>query len=598
MRRGLIVLCASAGWVLLLAGAASADTCSIKERDPQHCENTAWVPGVFVAGGGTATAVTVIRKIPGHSGGTTTLIETTPDGRRVWKRPKFKPQRKTAKGTLDPWDPPIDRQRDKWNKDGEVWDPETRSWRPPRPDELEELPPWESPVTKSMPRDQVPESCRGLYDAYAAKQDEQHWLDITRAELEQRLERAIRLLFNNQVKAGIQISGDLAAAGSTVGSGVATGLKGATGAAGGVGRALGAGVDLQNLNDLLSRRNALMKSVDDLPDVRNSRQFKEYWTNKTATAELDLPKADIARKRLGELETVKENMSRRMSKAQQARTPHQHTLTRGPSDIEGLEEQLARNLTDPKAELAHVQKKIRQVEGTAGPSGRPRRPTEQYRLDELERLEERQYQLTRQIDDITRDAQGKIKDVRDRMKAAQQALDDHDKAGYAQLAKDAEAANVEARNLVTQLHQLEDVSAADLARYRRLRDQAAYDAAAAEQLARLKIQPQLDTINAQINDIRDKLVKLNTPEDPSLPVKAIQSLLGPLIAGWEKLFGSGNTPKEMVEILLMNKQAVLLAEQDLVRLKAEQDALSAALQRAKQALDACIAANKAAAPAG
>jgi len=72
----------------------------------------------------------------------------------------------------NPWDPPEDEQRQRWEKDRLVWDPGTSSWRPPKPGEIPRPPnaPEDGPYQRNHPRDQCPAECVGLWDQYSAVQ--------------------------------------------------------------------------------------------------------------------------------------------------------------------------------------------------------------------------------------------------------------------------------------------------------------------------------------------------------------------------------------------------------------------------------------------
>src|SRR5687767_7958574 len=68
-RRIVITVLMAGGLVFLLSGTAQADTCKLGE--PDHCKNTAWVPGVTSIVAGTAAAATAAKgvKNAGKKGG-------------------------------------------------------------------------------------------------------------------------------------------------------------------------------------------------------------------------------------------------------------------------------------------------------------------------------------------------------------------------------------------------------------------------------------------------------------------------------------------------------------------------------------------------
>ena len=69
----------------------------------------------------------------------------------------------------NPFDPTGQERRDKWAKEGLVWDPRELGWRRPKPEEIPppENPPEEAPpYQRQNPRNKTPPECLNLYDEY------------------------------------------------------------------------------------------------------------------------------------------------------------------------------------------------------------------------------------------------------------------------------------------------------------------------------------------------------------------------------------------------------------------------------------------------
>lgn len=87
--------------------------------------------------------------------------------------PEMKTPKDYGPGKDNPWDPPIEKQREMWEKEGLVWDPDTLSWRKPRPNEIpppKGMPEKPTPYERQKPRSEVPGACVVFYDRYVAAQ--------------------------------------------------------------------------------------------------------------------------------------------------------------------------------------------------------------------------------------------------------------------------------------------------------------------------------------------------------------------------------------------------------------------------------------------
>jgi hypothetical protein len=125
---------------------------------------------------------------------------------------------------------------------------------------------------------------------------------------------------------------------------------------------------------------------------------------------------------------------------------------------------------------------------------------------------------------------------------------------------------------LVELHQLEDVTPADVLYLQKMREQAEFELAVARTAARQKIEKEMQSLSRRITDIEEKLAKLNAdPEPAALPVQVVQNLLGPAALWVEKKFGSGDSPGDIVRILQENQQAILIEEMNITRAKAAYD---------------------------
>ncbi|MGH8975496.1 MAG: hypothetical protein ACRD0C_20110, partial [Acidimicrobiia bacterium] len=106
--------------------------------------------------------------------------------------------------------------------------------------------------------------------------------------------------------------------------------------------------------------------------------------------------------------------------------------------------------------------------------------------------------------------------------------------------------------------QLEDVTEVEVLQLRQLRDDAHYQLTVARVGARERLGRELRMIDEEIASLQKKLDRLDLPPpEPSAPVRLLEAVAGPLMVAVERLVGGGDSPEEVVRILLENKKAVL-----------------------------------------
>ena len=152
------------------------------------------------------------------------------------RRPKFK-EPSTAYATpppgysdrrANPWDPDVEEQRKRWDKDKVVWDPDTLSWRLPRfPDEFIDLPEDLAPVEALIPEDNVPAKCLNTYRRYIGEQVGARTMQQEIFELAERYNAADRVLRTNILRANVQLGFDVGLAVGGMAQSVAEGARAA-----------------------------------------------------------------------------------------------------------------------------------------------------------------------------------------------------------------------------------------------------------------------------------------------------------------------------------------------------------------------------------
>lgn len=151
----------SALWVFYFANVVHASDCPPNDPSRIDCANAA------------QTANNPATPASGTVAGTGTSIAIDRLRNRRRGRSTPKPPTDYGPGRTNVWDPPVDEQTRKWVDDGLVWDPQTLSWRPPKPGEIPpppDAPEKPPPYELQHPRDKVPPDCLELYDAYVKEQ--------------------------------------------------------------------------------------------------------------------------------------------------------------------------------------------------------------------------------------------------------------------------------------------------------------------------------------------------------------------------------------------------------------------------------------------
>lgn len=162
----------------LLVSTAHADDCMRYIQNPvnfltvprgliEDCQRTpgaqALLTGLAASLAGSAAGATVASIL-------TQMAQQPQTGQRF--PTTIKPPREYG-GRPNVWDPTVEEQQNRWIKEHLVWDPQTLSWRPPRPGEVPpppDAPEDPPPYQRQNPRDKVPVDCLDLYDAYVKQQ--------------------------------------------------------------------------------------------------------------------------------------------------------------------------------------------------------------------------------------------------------------------------------------------------------------------------------------------------------------------------------------------------------------------------------------------
>jgi hypothetical protein len=506
----------------------------------------------------------------------TAVVVTWVNGRRVRRKPKFKPRRKTERGA-SVFDPTEDQQRRRWNEDQQVWDPETYTYRPARPDDLVE----EAPLVPAagVRAEDVPPTCRPLYDLYAVQSDQQQWLVTAIKESEARHQTLEQLFVANKARALLQMAAPIveAAVGlGTAGVGAARGslLRAGSTAAGNAARARTAA----RLDDAMARRARMWNTgIEADPAVARARALHTLYENKTRSAELNLPKAAAARARLEEMDAVAANLRRKQGQAYFGKRPAgfpddpdvaalpnraalEQQISRIKDQIESLERPLEDGIRRVEAELADVRRRLRiNDEGTLG--GRKAQTgkvgAQAYAAEAREQLVWRQNRLHGELAELRSKLSGdQIRNLDDRLRAAEAELRAH--PGWDELVIDETRATREANRALRTTWQLDDVTDAEVVQLRQLRDDAHFQLTVARTAARERFDRELRMVNHEIDGLQKQLERLDVPPpQPSGPVRLVQTLMAPVGLLMDRLIGSGDSPEEIIRILLENKKAVL-----------------------------------------
>ena len=506
----------------------------------------------------------------------TAVVVTWVNGRRVRRKPTFKPRRKTERGA-SVFDPTPDQQRRRWNEDQHVWDPETYTYRPARPDDLVEEEPLAPPA--GVRAEDVPPRCRPLYDLYTVQSDQEQWLLEVIKESEARHRNLEQLFVANKARALLQMSAPIveAAVGmGTAGVSAARGslLRAGSAAAGNAAKARTA----SRLDDAMARRARMWNSgIEADPAVARARALHTLYENKTRRAELNLPKAAAARARLEEMDAVAANLRRKQGPAYFGKRPAgfpgdpdvpalpnraalEQQISRIKDQIESFERSVGDGIKRVEAELRDVQRRLRiNDEGTLG--GRPAQTgkvgAQAYAAEAREQLVWRQNRLHGELAELRSKLSGdQIRTLDDRLRAAEAELRAH--PGWDELVIDETRASQEANRALRTTWQLEDVTDAEVAQLRQLRDDADFQLTVARTAAKERFDRELRMVNHEIDALQKQLERLDVPPpQPSAPVRLVQTLMAPVGLLMDKLIGSGDSPEEIIRILLENKKAVL-----------------------------------------
>ncbi|MGH8975192.1 MAG: hypothetical protein ACRD0C_18560, partial [Acidimicrobiia bacterium] len=461
-------------------------------------------------GGSTGTLVAIAGVTVG-----TALIVTVVNGRRVRRRPTFKPRRKTASGALNVWDPTTDQQRRRWNEDQQVWDPDSATYRPARPEDLVDAEPLVPPP--GMRAEDVPARCRPLYDLYVHQSEQQQWLETAIKDSEAR-HRKLELFFQqNKARALVQTAAPI------VETALSVGTAGVTAARGGLVGATRAGVrsaakkSAARLDDAMARRARLLSTdVEADPGVQRARALHTLYENKARNAEKNLPKAQAARAGFDEMEAEARTLRAKQGRAYAGKRPPgfpddpavpalpnraalEQRIAKLKHELERLERPIWEGINKAEAELADVQRRLRiNQEGTLG--GRRAQTgkvgAQAYAADARQELMARQHRIQSELSQLrSKLGEEHLRWLDGQMRTAEAELEAH--PGWHDLVRDEARATREAERALRTSWQLEDVTEVEVLQLRQLRDDAHYQLTVARVGARERLGRELRMLDEE-----------------------------------------------------------------------------------------------------
>jgi hypothetical protein len=479
---------------------------------------------------------------------------------------------------------------------------------------------------------QVPDACSGAKQSYEDSRERLQTLREAAQNLSEQLRRAEIIHANNIIKANMVVGFEV---GSVIGGAVGDLAQSVGRPRGSAPRQqidnwkppskLGAKMAqaLQVANEALEAARSKVKvitdevallasKIDEMVEnstaVRNARDLQTYWFNKLESALTDLPKATAARKQFAELDELAKKQGRLISKGAEARAPLQRAVLQGTAELEGLEAIAQKAAAPVREELAELDKAIKGIDATVGPGGK-KGPLGPDRARRLERMQEMRSELVDKISEIELEHGRKISDHKAKLEATRKQLSDlDDQPGWKELLADRERTSAQLQDVTTQLHQLEEVTEADVLRYKAAADKAASDLleargaakaqefADADHLARRLEQAKFNELLAQdaLDNLRRNAESIEVGATPRIPEGADQGWAIGRIVRWpirvfgELVFGVGQSPEEIVAILRKGFANIELLRTGYTAIAAEGDAEHARATTFRKALDDCI----------
>ncbi len=494
---------------------------------------------------------------------------------------------------------------------------------------------WRRKSTKPLPPSNigdVPDACAGAKASYEGSRERVLTLREAAQDLADQLRRAETIHANNIIKANMAVGFEI---GSVIGGTVGD-LAQAVGRPRGsaprqqiddwkppskLGAKMAKALEVANeaidaararVTMILEEMAALRAKIDEMVAntdlVRNAKQMHEFWSNKLETALADLPKAVAARKQYADLDALAKKQSQLITKGTAIRAPLERALIALPNEIEGAE-LFAKRMIDPvKDEIAQIERRIKRAEGTIGPGGR-RSPLSPDRARTLEQLQEAQAELHEKLSGLERKHGQEIADLKSKLETSRKQLKElDDQPGWKELLADRDRTSASLQDTARTLHQLEDVTEADVARLRTQVSQAAADLvdatgltkaqalAGVDDKARVLERAQFDLALAEdaLHNLRRHVEIEGGVTTARIPAGAEQGWSIGRVVRWplrvfgELVFGVGQSPEEIMAILRKGFENIELLRTGYTAIAAEADAEHARAAKLRQALDDCI----------
>jgi hypothetical protein len=481
---------------------------------------------------------------------------------------------------------------------------------------------------------EVPDACAGAKTSYEDSRERLQTLRDAQQNLSEQLRRAEIIHANNIIKANMVVGFEVGSViGGTVGD-LAQSLGRPRGSAprqqidnwkppSKLGAKMAQALQVANealevartrVKIIADQMDVLRSKIDDMVEnstaVRNARDLQTYWFNKLEAALVDLPKATAARKQWAELDELAKKQGRLIAKGAEVRAPFQRAAIQLQDRVEGLEAWAAKAAAPLKEEVAGFDAAIKKIDDSAtmGPGG-AKLPLGRDRIAKIERLKELRAEAAERLAAAELEHAREIGEAKQKLEAARKQLKDlDDQPGWKELLADRDRTSAQLQDVTVQLDQLENITEAEVRRYKDLADKAASDllearAAAkmdeftdADHLARRLEKAKFDELLAQdaLDNLRRNAESIEVGAMPRVADGAEQGWAIGRIVRWpfrvfgELVFGVGQSPEEIVAILRKGFANIELLRTGYTAISAEADKEHANATRLRQALDDCI----------
>lgn len=487
---------------------------------------------------------------------------------------------------------------------------------------------------------QVPDACAGAKQSYEDSRERLGTLREASQELAEQLRRAETIHANNIMKANMAVGFEVGSViGGTVGD-LAQSLGRPRGSAprqqidnwkppSKMGAKMAQALQVANAalevartrvaiiaDEMAVLRSKIDEMVENSTAVRNARDLQTYWFNKLETALTDLPKATAARKRFTELDELAKKQGRLIAKGAQVRAPIEQAVMRLGNEVEGAEVWAAKVAAPLKEEVAGFDAAIKKIDDSAtmGPGGK-KMPLGADRRGQIERIKELRAEAMERLAEVEAEQARQVGAAKQKLDAARKQLKElDDQPGWKELLTDRERTSAQLQETVAELDNLDDITEADVIRYRSMETKYATELLEAratakmdeftdaDHLARRLERAKFDEMLAQdaLDNLRRNAESIDVGAVPRIPDGAEQGWAIGRLVRWpirvfgELVFGVGQSPEEIVTILRKGFANIELLRKGYTAISAEADAEHGRATTLRQALDACIKGQQAA----